>query len=49
MDVNYQDKPELAKLDELNQAAAAMKYVFDPYLQQLDPQLEDDVSESSVE
>ena len=50
VDVNYQDdEPDLAKLDELNRAAAAMKHVFDPYLQQLDPQLEEDVSEPSVD
>ena len=49
VDVNYQDEPDLAKMDELNRAAAAMKHVFDPYLLQLDPQLEEDVSEPSVE
>lgn len=49
VDVNYRDEPDLAKMDELNRAAAAMKHVFDPYLQQLDPQLEEDVSEPSVE
>ena len=49
VDVNYQDEPDLAKMDELNRAAAAMKHVFDPYLQQLDPQLEEDLSEPSVE
>ena len=49
VDVNYRDKPDLAKMDELNRAAVAMKHVFDPYLQQLDPQLEEDVSEPSVE
>ena len=49
VDVNYQDEPDLTKMDELNRAAAAMKHVFDPYLQQLDPQLEEDVSEPSVE
>lgn len=43
------DKPDLAKMDELNRAAAAMKHVFDPYLEKLDPQLDEDVSEPSVE
>jgi len=49
VDVNYQDEPDLAKMRELNRAAAAMKHVFDPYLQQLDAQLEEDVSEPAVE
>ena len=49
VDVNYRDESDLAKMDELNRAAAAMKHVFAPYLQQLDPQLEEDVSEPSVE
>ncbi len=50
VDVNYQDgEPDLARMRELNRAAAAMKHVFDPYLQQLDPQLEEHVSEPSVE
>ena len=40
VDVNYQDEPDLTKMLELNRAAAAMKRVFDPYLQQLDPNLE---------
>ena len=42
VDGNYQHEPYLAKRDELNRAAAAMKRVFDPYLQQLDPQLEEE-------
>ena len=49
VDVNYQDEPDSAKMRELNRAAEKMKRVFDPYLQQLDPQLEDGVSEPSVE
>ena len=49
VDVSYQDEPDPAKMLELNRAAAEMKRVFDPYLQQLDPQLEEDVSEPSVE
>ncbi len=35
--------------ETLNRAAAAMKHVFDPHLQRLDPRLEEDVSEPSVE
>ncbi len=49
VDVNYRDEPDLAKMHELNRAAAAMKHVFDPYLQQLDAQLEEDISEPTVE
>ena len=49
VDVNYGDKPDRAKMLELNRAAAAMKHVFDPYLQQLDPNLEEDVSEPLAE
>ena len=37
VDVNHQDEPHFAKMDELNRAAAAMKHIFEPYLQQLDP------------
>ena len=29
---------------ELNRAAAAMKRVFDPYVRELDPQIEEDSS-----
>ena len=49
VDVNYQDEPDLARMLELNRAAAAIQRAFDPYLQQLDPQLEEGVSEPSVE
>ncbi len=49
VDVNYQDEPDLTKMDELNRATAAMKHVFDPYLRQLDPQLEEDGPGPSVE
>ena len=34
---------------ELNQASAQMKRVFDPYVRELDPQLEEDSSEPSSE
>ena len=49
VDVNYQDEPDRTNMLELNQAAAAMKHVFDPYLQQLDPHLEDGDSEQLIE
>jgi len=42
---NYDDEVDPSKLRELNRAAAAMKRVFDPYVQGLDPQLEEDSSE----
>lgn len=41
VDANYQEEevnPD--KMRELNQAAAVMKRVFDPYINQLDPKLE---------
>ena len=48
VDVNYQEEePDSDKMDELNRAAAAMKRSFDPYIEQLDPQLEDGDSESA--
>lgn len=37
---NYEDEVDPARMRELNQAAAAMKRVFDPHLQGLDPRLE---------
>ena len=49
VDVNYRDKPDEAKMLELNRAAAAMKGVFDPYIKGLAPQLEQDSSEPSAE
>ena len=48
VDVNYQDEPESAKLRELNRAAAAMKRVLDPYVQQLDAELEEGASEPTA-
>ena len=40
VEINYQDEPEAGKIRELNQVAAAIKKTFDPYIEQLDPQLE---------
>lgn len=42
VDVNYRDKPDVAKMLELNRASAEMKRVFAPHLEQLDPRLEED-------
>ena len=47
VDTNYQDEADPARMRELNQASAEMKRVFEPYLQQLDPRLEDDIAELS--
>ena len=47
VDANYQEEADRAKLRELNRASAEMKRVFEPYLQQLDPRLEDDIAELS--
>ena len=47
VDANYQDEADPAGMRELNRASAEMKRVFDPYLQQLDPQLEEGISELS--
>lgn len=45
---NYQEEePDSDRMDELNRAAAAMKRTFDPYIERLDPQLENDHSESA--
>ncbi len=44
VDLNYQDEPDPAGMRELNRAAAAMKGVFEPYLQRLDPRLEESAS-----
>ena len=48
VDVNYQ-APDRTKMLELNRASAEMKRVFDPYVRELDPQLEEDSSEPSSE
>ena len=48
VDVNYQ-APDRTKVLELNHASAEMKRVFDPYVRELDPQLEEDFSEPSSE
>ena len=48
VDVNYQE-PDRTKMLELNRASAEMKRVFDPYVRELDPQLEEDSSEPSSE
>ena len=47
VDVNYQDEPDRTKMLELSRASAQMKHVFDPYVRELDPQLEEDSSEPS--
>lgn len=39
---NYPDKVDPERLRELNRAAAEMKRVFDPHLDELDPQFEND-------
>ena len=44
VDVNYRE-PDRTKMLELNRASAEMKRVFDPYVRELDPQLEEDSSE----
>ena len=49
VDINYQDEPDKTKMLELNHASAQMKRVFDPYVRELDPQLEEDASEPSSE
>ena len=49
VDVNYRGEPDRAMMLELNRAAAAMKYVFDPYLQQLNPRLEEGDSQPLAE
>lgn len=41
-DANYQEEINPVKMRELNRAAAEMKQIFDPYLEQLDPNLEGD-------
>ena len=46
---NYGDEVDPARMRELNQAAAEMKRVFDPHVQRLEPQLEEDYSEPSSE
>ena len=49
VDVNYREEPDPAKMLELNRAAAAMKHVFDPYLEELDPHFEEDLAKPLVE
>ena len=44
--VNYQQEPDPERMRELNRAAAAMKRVFAPYLDRLDPRLEEDSPEA---
>lgn len=44
---NYEDEVDQAQMRELNRAAEAMKRVFDPYVNRLDSQLEEDSSEAS--
>ena len=44
---NWRDDVDPEKLRELNQASAAMKSIFDPHLETLDPGLEDDADDSS--
>ena len=46
---NYQEEFAPGRMLELNQAAAEMKRVFDPHLEELDPQLESDSSDLSSE
>ena len=41
----YKEEPDLSKLRELNLASAAMQQVFEPYLNELDPKLEESPSE----
>ncbi len=47
VDVSHEGKPDPAKLRELNEAAAAMKRTFDPYVDKLDDALEDDSESES--
>ena len=47
VDINYRDEPDRTKMLELNLASAQMKRVFDPYVRELDPQLEEDSAEPS--
>lgn len=47
VDTNYQGKPDPTRMRELNRASAEMKRVFEPYLQQLDPRLEEGIAELS--
>ena len=47
VDINYQDEANLTRMRELNRASAQMKSVFEPYLQQLEPELEEGVLELS--
>ncbi len=49
VDVNYRNEPDRTKMLELNRASAEMKRVFARYLDQLDPELEEDTSEPSAD
>ena len=45
----HQDEPEMTKMLELNSALEQMKRAFDPHLQQLDPRLQEGISEPSAD
>ena len=47
VDANYQEEADPATMRELNRASAEMKRVFERYLQQLDPRLEEGIAELS--
>lgn len=49
VDISYQGELRVEKMNELNRAASEMKRVFDPYVKQFDPQLEDDNSDTDQE
>ena len=49
VDANWQQDPDPTRMRELNEASAQMKRVFDPYLQNLDPRLEEHSSELSAD
>lgn len=49
VDISYQGEPKVEKMRELNRAASVMKQVFDPYVNRLDPKLEDNNSDTDQE
>ena len=49
VDANWQQDPDPTRMRELNEASAQMKRVFDPYLKNLDPRLEEHSSELSAD
>ncbi len=49
VDISYQGELRVEEMNELNRAASEMKRVFDPYVKQLDPQLEDYNSDTDQE